>query len=326
MMSEKTIPQWKIEEVNNLLELFKEYDNVIIIKVSNINDRQVQSMRKRLRGDAVIKMAKKSLLERAIKKYKEESGKENLDILAQNIPGQSSLVFTDMDPFELKRIFIENKWMVPARPEEVTPVDIVVPAGDTGLPTGQVISELNMTLRLPTMIKNDTIWIREDKVTHKAGETVSVKEAAVLKKLGIEPIESILTIYSAWADGDIISQEVIYMDLEKFREDLASYYATARTLAIELEILDKETIEPLMIKAFQGAKSVLFEMPIIDDTMIDGYIQKAESNAMAINAIVLGEGIEAPKEAPKERQKDKPKKEEEEEEEEETPGIGGLFG
>ncbi|TFF95163.1 MAG: 50S ribosomal protein L10 [Promethearchaeota archaeon] len=325
MMSEKTIPRWKIEEVNKLLELFKEYDNVIIIMVSNINDKQVQSMRKRLRGDAVIKMAKKSLLERAIKKYKEESGKENLDKLAQNIPGQSSLVFTDMDPLELKRIFIENKWMVPARPEEVTPVDIVVPAGDTGLPTGQVISELNMTLRLPTMIKNDTIWIREDKVTHKAGETVSVKEAAVLKKLGIEPIESILNIHSAWADGDIIPQEVIYMDLEQFREDLASCYATARTLAIELEILDKETIEPLMAKAFQGAKSLLFEMPIIDDSMIDGYIQKAESNAIAINAIILGKVVQAPKEAPKEKQKEKPK-EEEEEKEEETPGIGGLFG
>ena len=52
--------------------------------------------------------------------------------------------------------------MVPAKPNAITPVDIWVSAGDTGLPTGQVISELNMTLRLPTRIQNDTIWIRED--------------------------------------------------------------------------------------------------------------------------------------------------------------------
>jgi large subunit ribosomal protein L10 len=230
-----------------------------------------------------------------------------------------------MDPFELKRTFVENKWMVPAKPNEVTPVDIIVPAGDTGLPTGQVISELNMTLKLPTMIKNDTIWIREDKVTHKAGETVSVKEAAVLKKLGIEPIESIIKIHFAWMDGEIIPEEVIYMDMEGFQEDIASYFNTARTLAIGLNIIDKETIEPLVFRAYQGARSLLFEMTIFDENMVEDYINKAESNAKAINAMILGEGIKTQKDEPTEKPKEEPKKEEEEEEEE-TPGIGGLFG
>lgn len=324
MMTKKTIPQWKVEEVDRLVELLNQYKNVIVIKVSNINDRQVQAMRKILRGKAIIKMSKKSLLQRAIKKYKEESGKENLDLLTEGIPGQSSLVFTDMDPFELRRTFLENKWMVAAKPNEATPVDIIVPAGDTGLPTGQVISELNMTLKLPTMIKNDTIWIREDKITHKVGETVTVKEAAVLKKLGIEPIESIINIHYAWADGEIIPQEVIYMDMEAFQEDIASHYATALSLAIELEILDKETIEPLIMKVYQGARSLLFEMPIIDENMIDDYIQKAESYANLINSLILGEGIQRPTETSKEESKKTP--EEEEEEEEEDVSIGGLFG
>ena len=144
--------------------------------------------RKILRGKAVIRMSKKSLQIRAIEEFQNKSKKKNLQELANNIPGQSSLVFTNTDIFELKNIFLQYEWMVPAKPNEITPVDIWVPEGDTGLPTGQVISELNMTLRLPTRIQNDTIWIREDTRTHKAGELVDVKQAAVLKKLGIRPI------------------------------------------------------------------------------------------------------------------------------------------
>ncbi|TXT64938.1 MAG: 50S ribosomal protein L10 [Promethearchaeota archaeon] len=324
MMSEKTIPQWKKDEIKYLVDLMKKYSNIIVIDVSRINDRQVQEMRKILRGDAVIRMSKKSLQQRALEKYAEESGKENLDELQENIPGQSALVFTDIDPFELRRIFLDNKWMVAAKPGQVTPVDITVSAGDTGLPTGQVISELNMTLKLPTMIKNDTIHIRDDTVTHKVGETVSTKEASVLKKLGIKPIESILDIHFAWADGDIIPADVIYMDMDKFREEIASCYITAQTLAIELGIMDKETITPLTQKAYREALALLFEMPIIDETFIEEYCKKAQINASVVNAMVFGEGIATPPSGTAEKvEKEEEKKEEEEEEE--VSGIGSLF-
>jgi len=322
MMSEKTIPQWKKDEVNYLTDLMKKYKNIIVIDVSNINDRQVQKMRKILRGDAVIRMSKKSLQQRALDKYKEESEKENIDELKESIPGQSALVFTDIDPFELRRLFLENKWMVAAKPGQVTPVDITVPAGDTGLPTGQVISELNMTLKLPTMIKNDTIHVREDTVTHETGETVSTKEASVLKKLGIKPIESIIDIHTAWSDGEIIPADVIYMDMDEFREEIASSYIIAQTLAIELGILDEETVKPLTQKAHREAIALLFEMPIIDEAYIDQYVNKAQSHANAINAMILGEGIVTP---PSEEIKSEKEEKEEEEEEEETAGIGSLF-
>ena len=233
-MTESHIPQWKLDEVAKLIELFKEYTNVAVINVARINDKQFQSTRKMLRGKAVIKMSKKRLQTRAIDEFKKLSKKENLDDLAENIPGQASLVFSDMDIFELKKVFEENKWMIPAKPGEITPVDIWVPAGDTGLPTGQVISELNMTLRLPTRIQNDTIWVREDTRTHKAGEMVNVKQASVLKKLGVNPLESIIKIHYAWSDGEIYPADVIYMDLEAFQKDIALAIAQAKQMAIKL--------------------------------------------------------------------------------------------
>ncbi|MFX1301802.1 MAG: 50S ribosomal protein L10 [Promethearchaeota archaeon] len=295
MIKNKHIPQWKIDEINHLVDLFKNYKNIAVIEVGRINDMQFQAMKKILRGKAVFRMSKKSLQLRAIEHYKKESKKKNLDEFAKNIPGQSSLVFTNIDLFELKKIFLENEWMVPAKPNEITPVDIWVPAGDTGLPTGQVISELNMTLRLPTRIINDTIHIREDTRTHKAGDLVNVKQAAVLKKLGITPIESLIKIHFAWSDGEIIPEEILYMDIEQLEHDI--------------------TI------AYRQALGILFEMPFFSEDMTDKYIHKAVSEANILNAHIFGEGIETSI-----REKPKVEEKKSEDEEEESVGIGGLFG
>ncbi|MEE9378083.1 MAG: 50S ribosomal protein L10 [Candidatus Lokiarchaeia archaeon] len=298
MTENKHIPQWKIDEIIHLIDLFKTYKNVAVIEVAHINDKQIQTIRRLLRDKAVFRMSKKSLQLRAIEQFKNESKKENLDEFANNIPGQSSLVFTNIDLFELKKIFHENEWMVPAKPNEITPVDIWVPAGDTGLPTGQVISELNMTLRLPTRIMNDTIHIREDTRTHKVGDLVDVKQAAVLKKLGITPIESLIKIYFAWSDGEIIPEEILYMDMEQFKQDV--------------------------VTAYRQALGILFEMPNFFEDMTEDYIRKAASEANILNTIIFGEGIIVP------TQEEEPQVEEKEpeveKEEKESVGIGGLFG
>ena len=322
MIKNKHIPQWKLDEVEHLVELFKKYKVVVVIEVAHINDKQIQDVRKNLRGKAIFRMSKKSLQIRAIEKFKKDSKKPNLDELTRNIAAQTSFAFTNMDPFELKRIFEENRWMVAAKPDEVTPVDIWVPEGDTGLPTGQVISELNMTLRLPTRIQNDTIWIREDTQSHSAGDFVSIKQAAVLKKLSVTPIESIIKIHFAWNDGEIIPEEVLYMDTEAFQQDILSCYYTAQKVALELGIIDTETINPLVQKAHREALNLLIELGIFDEAMVEEYVRKAELNANAINASIFGVATEAPVK----EEKTAPKKDEPEEDEEDEVGIGGLFG
>ncbi|MHA2219839.1 MAG: 50S ribosomal protein L10 [Candidatus Hodarchaeales archaeon] len=296
MIKNKHIPQWKIDEINNLIDLFKTYKNIAVIEVAHIHDTQIQSIRKILRGKAVFRMSKKSLQQRAIELYKKESKKTNLDELADHIPGQSSLVFTNIDLFELKKIFHENEWMVPAKPNEITPVDIWVSAGDTGLPTGQVISELNMTLKLPTRIMNDTIHVREDTRTHKAGDLVSVKQAAVLKKLGITPIESLIKIHFAWSDGEIVPEDILYMDIDGFKQEIAM--------------------------AYREALGILFEMPFLVDGETEEYLHKAVTEANTLNSMIFGEEMMVVTEPEVKEEK----KVEEEEEEDEEVGIGGLFG
>lgn len=323
MIGKKETQHWKLEEVDQLVDLFKSYENIAVIEVAHLNDRQMQEMRKILRGKAIIRMSKKNLQLRAIQKYKDITNDENLLDLANKIPGQAVLCFTNMDIYELKKIFNENEWMVPAKPNEITPVDIWVPAGDTGLPTGQVISELNMTLKLPTRLQNDTIWIREDTRTHKAGDLVDVKEAAVLKKLAIKPIESLVKIKYAWSEGELLNEDVIYMDIVKFKQDIIAAFIPAQKLAIEMGIIDKETSKPLLQKAYREGLALLFELPMFIDEMQDEYVKKAIREANTINSVIFRETIiRKPHEPEEKEEKDKGKEEDKEEE----VGIGGLFG
>ena len=322
MIEKKHIPQWKLNEVNDLIKLFNQFDNVAVIQVSKMSDKQVQDMRKTLRGEAVIKMSKKNLQVRAIEQVIKDTDKENLDKLSENISGQSALCFTNMNIFDLRRVFNDNLWMVPAKPDEETPVEIWVPEGDTGLPTGQVISELNMTLRLPTRIQNDTIWVREATRTHKVGEFVDVKQAAVLKKLGVNPIESLIKIQYAWSNGEIFTPEIIYMDIKAFKQNIFSAFNAAKQLAIRFGIIDELTIEPLIQKAYREALGIAFEIPVYIDELRNDYIRKALSNANTLNTIIFGESKTVAK-SEETTISDHKKKDEEEEEE---VGIGGLFG
>ncbi|MBY9005563.1 MAG: 50S ribosomal protein L10 [Candidatus Lokiarchaeota archaeon] len=325
MMSKKVIPQWKQKEVDYLVDLMEKYESIAVINVAKTTDRQVQGIRKILRKKAIIRMSKKSLQERAFDKFEKVTGKSNINELKEKIPGQSALIFTNLDTFKLVRIFKENKWMVSAKPGQITPVNIIVPAGDTGLPTGQVISELNMTLKLPTMINNDTIHIREDTITHYVGDMVSTKEASVLKKLGVQPIESVIKIDIAWTNGELIPPEVLYLDIDELKEDIVLSYLKAQTLAVKFDILDNETVTPLTQKAHREALALLFEMPILDENILDEYIQKAEINANVINVMILGDGpIVAASNEKQDVKEDS--KEPKKDDDDEPQGIGGLFG
>jgi hypothetical protein len=107
----------------------------------------------------------------------------------------------------------------------------------------------------------------------------------------------LIKIQYAWSDGEIISEDLLYMDMDKFKQDFT--------------------------KAYREALAILFEMPFYSEDMTEDYIRKATSEAVLLNAIILGDEIQvvAPVEAEVEE-----KEPEEEEEDEEEVGIGGLFG
>jgi large subunit ribosomal protein L10 len=297
MILKKEIPQWKKSAVDDLANLMENYKVLGLIDLTNMPDNLIQQIRKQLREKALIRMAKKSIVLRALEKYQKKSKKKNLVDFGKNILGQSSLVFTNEDPFELKRLFDENRMKRFAREGDIAQENIVIYAGDTRLPPGQVITELHLVLKLPTRIQNDSIFVTADKVTHQKGDVISLKEAMVLRKLNIKPIEVNIKFYCAWENGEIIPDSLLNLNVKEIEQKFS--LATLQAL------------------------NIAFELPFIIDEKIDDYIKKALLNARIIYLQIFEEiALEAKKEIEK-RVEEEP----EPSKEEEVPeGLGNLFG
>jgi len=271
----------KIEEVEKLVELIEEYPVVGILDLTKIPSKPLQLMRKILRGKAMIKVSKKSLIKLAIQKSK----KKNLTKLIDYLQGQPALILSLIDPFKLFKILQSEKTPAPAREGDIAPKDIVVKAGPTPLPSGPVIS-LFQKLKIPIMVQDGKIHVREDTVVVKKGEAISADAASLFSKLGIEPMEITLNLVAAYEDGVVYTKDVLAVDEEAYKQSLIEAYLNAFKLSIGVVWPTKHNIEILIRKAYQEAKNLGLNANVLDKGIVKDLILKAYLNAQALKSSV----------------------------------------
>ncbi|HMF34004.1 MAG TPA: 50S ribosomal protein L10 [Candidatus Lokiarchaeia archaeon] len=285
-----------------------------LVRMNKIGAKTIQEIRRQLRGKVVMRLSKKRIQARALR----ESSRPKLDDLANQIEGSSAMVFTDMDPMELQQVLMKNKVKAPARAGDVSPIDILVPAGNTGLPPGPIISELNETLKLQTKIQSGTVWIKDDAVTHKKGDVIDLKQSLLLARLGIEPIEIMLDFYAAWQDGEIIPRVILQLDVEAKKREYIEAQSKALSVAVALGILTEDTVKPMIQKAYNEACAVVLKSPEPIPGCEDIYAQKEAQAAAAEEASAAAPAAKGEDEkSEEEKQKDKSKM---------TQGLSNLFG
>lgn len=297
MMRQRPIPQKKLDEVERLKRLVEQYKVIGLANLEKMPASSLQDLRTNLRKDVVIHVAKKRLIKRAF----EALDKPNLIEFSKKLKGITALLFTDMDPIKLSKYLQSKATKGPAKQGDLAPVEIVVHEGDTKLAPGPIVSEFAQHLKLQTMVKNGTIHIKADMVTHKVGQMITAKEAELLSRLGINPIDIKLDLYGAWIDGQIISPEVLHVDDKKITSDVCLAASQAFNLAMELGLMTPETIVPMVTKAAQIAHNMALKMDIIIPEFADQYVQQAVRQANAIQKLVPDvEKASSEEESPKE--------------------------
>jgi large subunit ribosomal protein L10 len=338
---EKTIPQWKQDAVDTLTKTINDSEMIGLVSVEGVGAKQLQGIRDSLRGSAVIKMARNTLMIRAI----EKSSKKGIKDLIEHVNGPVSFVFSDQDPFSLSKFLSENKTAAPAKGGQIAPKDIIVPEMNTGVAPGPFISEL-AGLKIPSRVKGGVIHITADTVAVKAGDVISNAMALMLTRLGIEPMELQLKLIAAYSDGEVLTADSFDIDLESLFSQVIAGHQYAINLSVNAGIPTAETIPLIIAKANNEAKSLALEIGFFVPDLIDRYLGKASSEASALVAAVSAKDPEAlPSElvgqvqtaaaaastaaapatdAAEQQEPEKP--EEEDEDDEAVAGLGGLFG
>jgi large subunit ribosomal protein L10 len=272
----ETIPEWKREEVADVVATIESYDSVGIVDITGIPSRQLQDMRRELYGTAELRVARNTLLARAL-----EEVDEGLEDLTEYISGQVGLIGTNENPFGLFQQLEASKTPAPINAGEIAPNDIVIPEGDTGIDPGPFVGELQQ-IGASARIEDGSIQVLEDSTVLSTGEEVSADLANVLNELGIEPKEVGLDLRAVHADGVLFEPEELEIDVEEYQADVEAAAARARNLSINAVYPTAQTSASLLQQARGDAKSLALQAAIESPGVVDDLVSKADAQVRAL--------------------------------------------
>jgi large subunit ribosomal protein L10 len=250
-MSIKKIQPWKQEVIEQIEGNLSTYKMVAAANLQQVRSSQIHEVRKKLRGKVQFLVAKNTLVKRAA----EESKKENIGRFTEKLLGSRILLFSDIAPHSLVLLLNKNKVRVPAKAGDVATGEILIPAGNTGLPPGPVISEFGEA-KVPTKIESGSIWVSKDTVVSRKGDAISPKLASVLSKLGIKPMELGLSLTAAYEQGVVYAEEDLKVDLDEYRTNLRQAASQAFNVAVNTGYVLPETAPQILGKVYREALSL----------------------------------------------------------------------
>ena len=329
------VADWKKEKVAELEDLTNSHEIIGIVNLADIPAKQLQTMRKSLGDNAILKMSRKNFIKIAL----ENSDKEEVEGLADYLEGQPAMVFTKMNPFKLFKILEDSKTEAPAKAGSIAPADIVVPAGDTSFPPGPILGELQQ-VGIPAKIDKGSIVVTDDAKIVDEGEEIPKAVADILTKLEIHPMEVGIDLLAVCEGDTIYTADVLAIDEEETIQTLANAYQSAINLSVYAGILNSESAPLLIQKAARDALNLAINANILTSETTDKILSKAYAQMLAVAKLLSSEAIDdelneklnsqaAAAPVAVEDNTEEPEEEEEEEEDAEesaAAGLGALFG
>ena len=308
----------KTEYFERLTNLLSTFSKCFVVEVDNVGSKQLQDVRKTLRGKAEVLMGKNTMMRKCMKEYVEANPGSPVEKLIDCCRGNVGFVFTNGDLGEVREVLEGNTRPAPAKVGAVAPVDVIVPKGGTGCDPGQ--TAFFQTLQIATKITRGQIEMVNDTHLITAGEKVTASQAALLQKLSIEPFSYGLVLKAVYDNGSLFDAKVLDITDEVLAAKFCEALNALASLSLALGFPTQASVPHSIVNAFKAILSVTIELPTYTFDKADLYEEYLKDpSKFAGPAGGGGGGGDSGAEAAKE--------EEPEEEEMEVGGGGGdLFG
>ena len=181
------------------------------------------------------------------------------------------------------------------------------------------------------------IVIKKNTTVVKKGEPISADLAAMLPKLEILPMVVGMDARAVFGDGIVYSRDVLDVPDGYYQSMIATAAHNALALAVDIVYPAKETMVPLVTKAYRSAYALSLEAAIPTSETIGALFAKADSQMLALASAsgytsdaIAGKLAAAPaapsaaESAPAEKVEEP--EEEEVSEEDAAAGLSALFG
>jgi len=313
--------QRKQEYFEKLLNLLEKYNKLLVVNADNVGSHHMQTIRQNLRGKAEVLMGKNTMIRKVLKGHIQKN--PQLEALVPHVFGNIGFIFTNGDLNEIRASVNAERVSAPARVGSVSPCDVIVPKGPTGLDPQQ--TSFMQALNIATKINRGQVEIINDVLLLKLGEKVGQSEATLLGKLNIRPFSYGLTVLSVYDAGFVYDPKVLDLTDADLLKSFAEGVQQIAALSLEINYPSIAAVPHYFANAYKNilAISVATEYTFKGSEKIKEILANPEAfaAAQAAASAAPSAGGSAAAAAPKEEEK---KEEEPKEEEEEDMGFG-LF-
>eukprot|EP00035_Acanthoeca_spectabilis_P019590 m.428905 g.428905 ORF g.428905 m.428905 type:complete len:317 (-) comp16908_c0_seq1:376-1326(-) len=278
---------WKKNYFEKLKQFSNEFNKCVVIGVDNIQSKQMQQVRAALRGRAELLMGKNTMIRKCMREIGEDKA-EFLELLP-SIVGNIGFVFTDMDLIEVREVLESYKVQSQAKAGVVAPVDVVIPAGSTGM--GPEKTSFFQALNLPTKITKGSIEILNDVTVVHKGDKVGLSEAKLLNMLSISPFWYNCEINMIYDNGSIYPPQVLDITMDVVRGKIMNAVLTSvAPLSLALGIPNPASAPHMILNAFKNclAVAVATDFTFKEAEAVKAYL--ADPSAFASAAPAAGGG------------------------------------
>jgi len=209
---------WKANYFEKLENAIRNNSKFLLVNADNVASLQFAQIRASLRGRATIVMGKNTMMKKCIRGLLDEfpDYEKVLPLLVSNV----GFVFTNEDLKSIRDAVLENKVAAPARQGAISPVNVVVPAQNTG--QGPEKTSFFQALSIQTKIARGTIEIVADVHLLKPGDKVGASEAALLNMLKISPFTYGLKVEQCFDEGSAFEPAVLDISEDDIRAKFMS--------------------------------------------------------------------------------------------------------
>merc|ERR1711953_508225 len=258
---------WKSNYFTKLTTLMGEYPKRFIVGADNVGSKQMQEIRIALRGKAIVLMGKNTMMRKAIRGHLEKN--PDLERLLPFIKMNVGFVFTKEDLVEIRDMLLANKVRAPAKAGALAPLDVMVPAQNTGM--GPEKTSFFQALNIATKITKGTIEITSDVHLITAGDKVGMSEATLLNMLKISPFTYGLVVQKVYDSGSVFDPEILDITDDDLKAKFMSGVAQVAALSLAISY---PTIASVPHSVVNGMKNLLAVAAVTDITFKEAEMLK----------------------------------------------------
>jgi large subunit ribosomal protein LP0 len=229
-MSKGDVQQKKLDYATKLIRLLDEYQTIILVTADNVGSQQMHQVRRAIRGESVLLMGKNTMIRKIMRS--QLSKFPTLEALMPYIHGNVGIVFTKGEPREVGHQLTSNRVAAPAKAGAIAPIDVWVPAGNTGM--GPEKTSFFQAIGIATKITKGTVEIINTVHLLKKGEKVGLSEATLLTTLKIFPFSYGLALKTVYDQGQVFDPEVL--NITESDIDVVAYEQIRRVAAISMAL------------------------------------------------------------------------------------------